>query len=167
MRNLNELLVHEIQDLYDAELQLVEALPKMSKKAQDDKLKAAFDSHLMETKEHARRLEKVAKMLGVKPDEVACKGMKGLIKEGEEVMKEGDEPEVIDAGLIGAAQKVEHYEIAAYGTARAHAQRLGLDDVVAILERNLEEESAANEKLTKIAESGVNQQALATADTRR
>jgi ferritin-like metal-binding protein YciE len=167
MKDLNELLIHEIQDLYDAEQQLIEALPTMSKKSQSPKLKAAFDAHLVETKEHARRLEKVAKLLGVKPDEVTCKGMKGLVKEGEEIIKEGDDPDVIDAGLIGAAQKVEHYEIAAYGTARAHALRLGLKEIASILDQTLQEEGDTDKKLTQLAEAGINAEAMAEATARR
>lgn len=166
MKNLNELLIHEIQDLYDAEQQLIEALPTMSKKSQSPKLKAAFDGHLVETKEHVRRLEKIAKMLGVKADEVTCKAMKGLIKEGDEIIKEGEDPDVIDAGLIGAAQKVEHYEIAAYGTARAHARRLGLTEIASLLDQTIQEEGDADKKLTELAEpGGLNQEAVATAAT--
>lgn len=161
MKNLNDLLIHEIQDLYSAETQLVDALPTMVEKAQDPKLKAAFERHLGETREHVARLERIAQLLDVDADEVTCKAMKGLIKEAEEVISEADEPQVIDAGLIGAAQRVEHYEMAGYGTARAHARRLGQMEIARLLQQTLDEESAANETLTRIAESGgVNQQAV-------
>jgi ferritin-like metal-binding protein YciE len=167
MENLRELLVHEIQDLYSAEQQLIEALPKMAEKAESPELKAAFQQHLEETQEHARRLEQAAELLGEKPTGVPCVGMKGLIKEGEEVMKEAKKSQVLDAGLIGAAQKVEHYEIAAYGTASAHAEELELMEVVELLEATLDEEQLCNEKLTQIAESGVNRDAAAAVERRR
>lgn len=152
MHTLQHLLVHEIQDLYSAEKQLIEALPKMAKKASHPQLKAAFQSHLAETEQQARRLEQIAQMLDVDPDEVTCKAMKGLVKEGEEVISEGIDPAVTDAGLIGAAQKVEHYEMAGYGTARAHAQNLGLTEIARLLQQTLDEESAANDKLNGLAE---------------
>ena len=159
MHTLQHLLVHEVQDLYDAEKQLIEALPRMAEKASHPQLKAAFTGHLRETEQQARRLEQIARMLNVDPDEVSCKAMKGLIKEGEEVIKEGKDPAVTDAGLIGAAQKVEHYEMAGYGTARAHAQNLGLIEIARLLQQTLDEESAANEKLTRLAEGSINQYA--------
>lgn len=163
MHNLRHLLVHDIQDLYSAEKQLVEALPKMAEKASDPELAAAFQHHLGQTEHHVVRLERIAEILGVEADEVTCKAMKGLIKEAEEVMKEAESPETLDAGMIGAAQKVEHYEMAGYGTARAYARKLGLTEVARILQETLDEESAANEKLTMIAESGINQQAVTAA----
>jgi ferritin-like metal-binding protein YciE len=167
MDNLRELLVHEIQDLYSAENQLIEALPKMADKAESPELKAAFQQHLEETQEHARRLEQAAELLGEKPGGVPCVGMKGLIKEGEEIMKEAKQPQALDAGLIAAAQKVEHYEIASYGTASAHAEELGLMDLVELLEATLDEEQMCNEKLTEIAEGGVNRDAAAAEERRR
>lgn len=167
MENLKELLVHEIQDLYSAEQQLIEALPKMADKAESPELKASFQQHLEETKEHARRLEQAAELLGEKPTGVPCVGMKGLVKEGDEIMKEAKQPQVLDAGLIAAAQKVEHYEIASYGTASAHAEELGLMDVVELLEATLDEELMCNEKLTQIAEGGVNRDAAAAEERRR
>ncbi len=163
MHNLRHLLVHDIQDLYSAEKQLVDALPKMAEKASDPELKAAFESHLGETQHHVVRLERIAEILGVEADEVTCKAMKGLIKEAEEIMDEADSPESLDAGMIGAAQKVEHYEMAGYGTVRAYARKLGLDEVARILQETLDEEAAANEKLTMIAEGGINQQAITAA----
>lgn len=163
MHNLRHLLVHDIQDLYSAEKQLIDALPKMAEKASDPELRAAFESHLGETQHHVVRLERIAEILGVDPDEVTCKAMKGLIKEAEEIMDEAESPESLDAGMIGAAQKVEHYEMAGYGTVRAYARKLGLDEVARILQETLDEESAANEKLTMIAEGGINQQAITAA----
>jgi ferritin-like metal-binding protein YciE len=159
MHTLQHLLVHEVQDLYDAEKQLIEALPRMAEKAAHPQLKAAFQSHLRETEQQVRRLEQIASLLAVEPDEVTCKAMKGLIKEGEEIIREGKDPAVIDAGLIGAAQKVEHYEMAGYGTARAHAQNLGLIEVARLLQQSLDEESGANEKLNRLAVGTINQYA--------
>lgn len=127
----------------------------MAEKATDPQLSAAFTGHLRETEHQVIRLERIAQILGVDPDEVTCKAMKGLVKEAEEVMGEAGSPETLDAGMIGAAQKVEHYEIAAYGTAGAYARRLGLIAVARILQETLNEESAANEKLTRLAESGI------------
>lgn len=163
MHNLRHLLVHDIQDLYSAEKQLVEALPKMAEKASDPELAAAFQHHLGQTEHHVARLERIAEILGVDADEVTCKAMKGLIKEAEEIMSEAESDETLDAGMIGAAQKVEHYEMAGYGTARAYAKKLGLTEVARILQETLDEESAANEKLTMIAEGGINQQAVTAA----
>lgn len=160
MNNLKHLLVHEIQDLYSAEKQFSEALPLLAEKATDADLKAALQLHCMETELQLQRLEKVAQILEVHPEEVVCKGMRGLIREAGDVI-DAEKPEVVDAGLIGAAQKVEHYEIAGYGTARAHAQRLGLVEVARILQQTLDEKAAANDKFTLIAESGINQMAVA------
>jgi ferritin-like metal-binding protein YciE len=162
MHNLKHLLVHEIQDLYSAEKQLAEVLPTLVDKAHDPELKSAFQLHLGEAAQQVRRLERVAEILDVAPDEVTCKGMRGLIKEAGDVIG-AEQPEVVDAGLIGAAQKVEHYEIAGYGTARAHAQRLGLLEVARLLQQTLDEKAAANDTLTLIAESGVNQLAVEAA----
>jgi ferritin-like metal-binding protein YciE len=161
MESLHELLVHEVKDLYSAENQLVKALPRMAKNAQNNELRRAFEQHLRQTEEHARRLERVAERLEAKPRGKKCVGMEGLIEEGKELLSEDAEAEVLDAGLIGAAQKVEHYEIAAYGTARAHAEQLGYQDVASTLQKTLDEESQANELLTAIAERMVNAQAQA------
>jgi ferritin-like metal-binding protein YciE len=159
MESLHELLVHEVKDLYSAENQLVKALPRMAKNAQNTELRKAFEQHLRQTEEHARRLERVAERLEAKPRGKKCVGMEGLIEEGKELLSEDAEPDVLDAGLIGAAQKVEHYEIAAYGTARSHAEQLGYRDVASTLQQTLDEESEANELLTAIAERMVNAQA--------
>lgn len=165
MKSMQDLFEHDLEDLLDAEKQLVEALPKMAQAANSDQLKTAIKDHLKETKTHVSRLEKAFKALGKEPKTVTCKGMQGLIKEGEEVMKNATDSNVMDAGLIGAAQKVEHYEISAYGTARAHAQALGHMDVADILQTTLDEEGHANKLLTQLAEGrmsyqGVNQMAL-------
>lgn len=142
---------HEIQDLYSAETQLISALPKMAEAAHSSKLKQAFKDHLQETKNQQARLEKVADILGCSTKGETCEAMKGLIKEGEKMIKEDAEPDVKDAGLIAAAQRVEHYEIAGYGTARHFAKILGLQEVADLLEETLEEEKDADEKLNDIA----------------
>jgi ferritin-like metal-binding protein YciE len=155
MDSLSDLLEDELKDLYSAENQLTKALPKMAKKASSAQLKAAFTSHLKETEGHVARLEKMSEKLGIKLGGKKCKAMEGLVEEGKEVIEEDGEPSVIDAALIGAAQRVEHYEIAAYGATRAMAQSLGLSDIVKLLQETLEEEGAADKKLTKIAEGEV------------
>lgn len=162
MHNLRHLLIHEVQELYSAARELVEAFPILVGKAHDPGLKSALQLHLGESEQQVRRLERVAEILEVNFDHLPCKGMKGLIREAGDVI-EAEKPEVVDAGLIGAAQKVDHYGIAGYGTARAHAQRLGLLEVARILSQTLDEKAAANDKLTLIAESGVNQLAVAAA----
>ena len=159
METLNELLMDEVKDLYSAENQLTKALPKMAKAAQNAQLRQAFEKHLRQTEEHVRRLERVAEQLGGSPRGKKCMGMEGLVAEGKELITEKPEADVLDAGLIGAAQKVEHYEIAAYGTARAHAEQLGLGQIAGLFQQTLDEELAANDKLTAIAEQQVNRQA--------
>ena len=165
IRSLEELFEHELEDLLSAEQQLVEALPKMAEAAGDAALKTAFKDHLKETRTHVSRIEKAFKKLGKEPKAHTCKGMQGLIKEGEDVIKSAADQTVMDAGLIGAAQRVEHYEIAAYGTARAHAQVLGHMELVDLLQTTLDEEGAANKLLTQLAEgrmsfAGANEKAL-------
>ncbi len=151
--NLRELLVDELKDLYNAEQQLVKALPKMAKAANSDELRRAFEEHLEQTKGHVERLDRAFESLDVATRGKKCMGMEGLIGEGKELL-EAEMPEaVLDAGIIGAAQKVEHYEIAAYGTARRHAELLDLDDVVQLLEQTLDEEKQTDERLTDIAET--------------
>jgi ferritin-like metal-binding protein YciE len=152
IEQLDTLFVEEIKDLYDAEKQLVRALPKMAKSASSEELRTAFEDHLAETKTHVQRLEQVFEMMGVPAKGKTCAGMKGLVEEGDEVMQEDAVEELLDAALIGAAQRVEHYEMAAYGTARAMAERLGKQDAVDLLQETLDEEKAADEKLTEIAE---------------
>lgn len=153
--SLNQLLADQIKDLYNAENQLVKALPKMAKASTDPALAAAFESHLDETRNHVRRLEQAASSLGFKPSGKTCKAMRGLIEEAAEVLDERGESAVIDAALIAAAQRVEHYEISAYGTARAIAEQLGENEVAALLQATLDEEAAADERLTDISEGGV------------
>jgi ferritin-like metal-binding protein YciE len=154
--NLNELLINELRDLYSAESQLIKALPKMAEAASDPKLKSAFEMHLKETEDQAYRLENIFSELGEKPTGETCKAMEGLVKESSDYVKAGGNPDVRDAGLIGAAQRVEHYEMAGYGTARALATRLGLSDIAQLLQTTLDEEAAADQKLTEIAEGQVN-----------
>jgi len=151
--NLRELLVEELKDLYSAENQLTKALPKVAKNASDPQLKKAIESHLKETEGHVARLEQIFETLEKSPKGKTCEGMKGLITEADERIKDGGEPAVLDAGLIADAQRVEHYEIAAYGSARTFANLLGEKEIVQLLEATLKEEKAADAKLTSIAES--------------
>jgi len=156
IESLEKLLEDQIKDLYSAENQLVKALPRMAKSASSEALRDAFTSHLEETRGHVERLDQVGEMLGIrKLTGKKCKAMEGLIEEGKEIL-DADGPEnIIDAGLIGAAQKVEHYEISAYGTARAMCEFLGKNDAAQLLQQTLDEESAADEKLTNISESEI------------
>lgn len=151
LETMKELLLDELQDLYSAETQITKALPKMAKASSASDLKHAFESHLQETEGHVQRLETIFMHLKASPKGKTCEGMKGLLKEGDERVKGGGEPEVLDAGLISAAQRVEHYEIAAYGSARTYAELLGESEIVKLLEKTLEEEKAADQKLTKVA----------------
>jgi ferritin-like metal-binding protein YciE len=162
LNSLQDLFVNQIQDLYDAENRLVEALPKMADAAHSPQLKQAFQSHLEETRGHVTRLEQVFEALGQPPKRETCQAMKGLIAEGEEAIKAKGDPAVKDAALIAAAQRVEHYEMAGYGTARTFAEQLAQDRSAAVLEQTLKEEKAADQKLNAIAKSSVNTQAAAT-----
>ena len=157
--SLHDLYVDELKDLYNAENQLLKALPKMAKAASAPKLKAAFTEHLEVTRGHVERLERVFEGLGASPKGKKCKAMEGLIEEGKEVMEEEGEDAVIDAALIGAAQRVEHYEMAGYGTVRTFAQLLGFDDAAALLQSTLDEEGEADKKLTQLAETVINVEA--------
>jgi ferritin-like metal-binding protein YciE len=157
--NLQELLVDEMRDIYNAENQILKALPKMAKKATNPKLKQAFESHLQETEGHVERLKQIFEGLGQKPTGKKCAAMQGIIQEGSELMSEDMSDEAMDAALIAAAQKVEHYEMASYGTVRAWATVAGMKDVAKVLQQTLTEEGAADQKLTKIAESSVNVEA--------
>jgi len=160
MKTFEDLFHHELKDLYSAEKQLTKALPKMAKAASNDELRTAFEDHLQETETQLQRLEQIFDKLGIPTTRVQkCKAMEGLIEEGKEIMEEDMEPELLDAALICAAQRVEHYEIAAYGCARTFAQQLGHDEVVELLQASIEEEGNADKKLTEIAESRVNQEA--------
>jgi ferritin-like metal-binding protein YciE len=156
---LHDLFEDQIKDLYSAENQIIKALPKMAKNASNPQLQAAFERHLEETRGHVARLEQIAEELEFTPKGKKCKGAEGLIEEGKEVMEEFDE-DTLDAGLIGAAQKVEHYEMAAYGTARAHAELLGYRKAARLLQQTLDEEMRTDKKLTQLAEGIVNIEAL-------
>lgn len=157
---LEALLIDEIKDLYSAENQIIKALPRMAKKASNAQLRAAFEQHLEETRNHAARLEQIAEELDTSLRGKKCKGMEGLIEEGKEVMEEDLEDNTKDAGMIGAAQRVEHYEIAAYGTARTFANLLGMKKVAKLLQQTLDEEAKTDKKLTQLAESIINVEAL-------
>lgn len=148
---IQDLLEEQIKDLYNAENQLVKALPRMAKKASTPTLQKAIQNHLEETRGHIERLTSIAELLEIKPGGKVCKAMKGLIEEGKEVLEEDGDDAVIDAALIAAAQRVEHYEISAYGTARALAEALGESKVVKILDQTLREEKAADETLSEIS----------------
>ena len=159
MATLEDLYIDLLKDLYSAEKQIVKALPKMAKNAESPDLQKAFQEHLRQTEGQVSRIERIFSDMGGSPRGKKCVGMEGLIEEGNELLQEDVEPDVLDAGLIAAAQKVEHYELAGYGTARAWAERLGYDQAARLLQETLEEESTANEKLNKIAESHVNMEA--------
>ena len=165
LNTLEDLLIHELKDLHSAEQQLVKALPKMAKAATNPDLVAGFEKHLEETKVHVERLDKIGEILGKKLTGMKCKAMEGLVEEGSEMISEDAEDSVRDAGLIGAAQRVEHYEMAGYGTAATFARQLGHDDVAKILAQTLEEEKATDAKLTELAESAVNVEAGAAGET--
>jgi ferritin-like metal-binding protein YciE len=159
LKNLQDLLHHEIQVLYSAETQLIAAMPKMAKNAHDQQLKNAFEMHLEQTKQQKERLEQAAKILGIDPDGDGCPSMKGLIAEGEKVMHKDATPEALDAALISGAQKIEHYEISGYGTAAHLAEGLGLNEVHQLLSQTLNEEKNTDEKLNRLAKTNINQKA--------
>jgi len=166
MSDLKSLLNEQLQDLYDAEQQIVKALPKLVKAASDDELRSAFQEHLEETRGHVERLERAFEILGKPAETKTCKGIRGILAEGEEGLEKGVSGSLKDALLIAGAQRVEHYEMAGYGTAAAWADELGLDDVADLLGETLDEEEAADSKLSGIAEgglvtSGVNESAKA------
>jgi ferritin-like metal-binding protein YciE len=156
LNTLKSLYFHELKDLYSAEKQLIRALPKMAKAATNEELRAGFEEHLEQTKEHANRLEQLLKSHDQTTRGPRCKAMEGLIEEGSDLMEEEADPEVLDAGLICAAQKVEHYEIAGYGSARTFAEMLGDKEGARILQQTLDEEGATDKKLTKLAVSAIN-----------
>jgi ferritin-like metal-binding protein YciE len=164
MNTLMDALVDEVRDLYHAEKQLVKALPKMAKAATSDELREALESHLSETENQVGRLEQVFELLEEKPRAKTCPGMAGIIEEGANALKEDAEPAVLDAMIIAAAQRAEHYEMAAYGTAAAWAEGLGLSEVAELLRDTLDEEKATDEKLTALAEAGINDAASAGAE---
>lgn len=159
MDSLKDLYIDELKDLYNAENQLLKALPKMAKKASAPELKRAFQDHLMQTEGHVNRLEKIFEGLGEKPTGKTCKAMKGLVEEGKEIIEEDGDESVLDAALIGAAQRVEHYEIAGYGVVRTFASLLGENTAVDLLQRTLNEEGETDKKLTALAETVINVEA--------
>lgn len=164
---MQELFLDELRDLYDAEKQLTKALPEMADAASTEELRSAFEEHLEQTKGHVQRLDQIFEELGAKSSGKKCAAMVGLIKEGNEVVEDSDESAVRDAGLIAAAQKVEHYEMSGYGSARTHAQLLGNTRAASLLKETLDEEKAADAKLNEIAMSFINEEAVSMAGNGR
>jgi len=156
LNSFDDLLVEQLEDLYDAEKRLVSALPKMASAAHNSSLRSAFQEHLRQTQNHVTRLEQVFRHLGKSASSKTCDAMKGLISEGEEAINASGDADVKDAALIAAAQRVEHYEIAGYGTARTFAQQLGKQDAARLLQQTLDEEAATDRKLTDLAETSIN-----------
>jgi ferritin-like metal-binding protein YciE len=159
IETLRDLYVEQLQDLYSAETQLVAALPKMAEGASNTQLRTAFEEHLAQTRTQVNRLEQIFQQLGVEPGGHTCKGMEGLIKEGEEMIKAKGDSAAIDAGLIAAAQRVEHYEIAGYGCVRTYANLLGEQQAVSMLQQTLDEEAMTDQQLTDLAEHVINLEA--------
>jgi ferritin-like metal-binding protein YciE len=164
LMTMRDLYVHELRDLLSAENQIIKALPKMAKAASSDELRAAFEEHLEQTKEHARRLETIFERMGMTSRGKKCKAVEGLIEEGKETMEKDADESVLDAALIASAQRVEHYEIAAYGCARTYARLLGEDEAAEMLQRTLDEEGDTDKKLTDLAERAINVEAVAAAE---
>ncbi|HTM54114.1 MAG TPA: ferritin-like domain-containing protein [Pirellulales bacterium] len=164
LQTLEDLLVKELRDLYSAEKQLIRALPKMAKAANSEALREALQEHLEVTKEQAVRLEQIFDQLGISSRGPKCEAMEGLIAEGEELLEQEGAPAVMDAGIISAAQRVEHYEMAGYGSARTFARLLGHDEMAETLQKTLDEEGDADEKLTELAESEINVEAASRAN---
>jgi len=156
MNSLRELYVEELKDLYSAETQILKALPRMIRAASNKDLQRAFTVHERQTQQHVKRLERIFRMLDESTRGKKCKGMEGLLEEGQELIKERPEPEVLDAGLIAAAQRVEHYEIAGYGTVRTYARQLGEEEQANLLQETLDEEGETDKLLTSLAESSIN-----------
>lgn len=167
IESLQDLYVEDLRDLYSAEQQIMKALPQMAEGAHNPELRAAFEQHLKVTREQVRRLDSIFGELDQKPTGKKCKGMEGLLEEGREMLKEDADPDVKDAALIAAAQKVEHYEIASYGTVRNYARQLGLKNHVDLLQRTFDEEGETDQRLSSLAESGINEQALTGRRTSR
>ncbi len=159
LTTLRDLYIDELKDLYNAENQLLKALPKMAKGSTSPELRAAFEEHLEVTRGHVERLEQIFGKLGVNPKGKKCKAMEGLVEEGKEMLEEDASPEVLDAGIIAAAQRVEHYEMAGYGCVRTYAKLLGEEDAAALLQQTLDEEAEADKKLTELAETVINPKA--------
>jgi len=160
LKTLEDLFVHEVRDLHSAEKQLIKALPKMAKAASSEKLRRGIEEHLEQTREHENRLDQILKQLGKTSRGARCEAMEGLIEEGQRLIDEDAEPHVKDAGLISAAQRVEHYEIAGYGTARTYAKLLGHSEAEDLLQQTLDEERATDEQLTELAMSEINVEAM-------
>jgi ferritin-like metal-binding protein YciE len=160
IKSLEDLFVHELKDLYSAEKQLVSALPKMASKSSHAELRAAFEEHLEVTRGHVQRIEKIFEQLDNSPRGEKCDGMEGLVEEAEGVMEDTEDDDVLDAALIAAAQKVEHYEISSYGTARTYAEMLGQDGAARLLQQTLDEEKEADAKLNELAKGMVNWDAM-------
>lgn len=160
LQTLEDLFLDELKDIYNAEQQILKALPRMAKKASAPELRKAFEQHLKQTEAQVQRLERVFAKMNQKAKGKTCKGMQGLIEEGKEMMSEDISDDVLDAALIAAAQKVEHYEIAAYGTLRTYAELLGMDDAAKLLQQTLDEEGQTDKKLTELAEQLVNPEAV-------
>jgi ferritin-like metal-binding protein YciE len=160
MKTLEDLFEHQLKDLYSAETQLIEAIPKMVEHAKDSKLKKAFEDHLEETKQQKTRLEEVCKALDIDPKGETCKAMEGLVKEAEGFIKEKKDDDVTNAGLIAEAQRIEHYEISGYGTAIRYAKELGHKEIAKKLKKTLDEEYGADDKLNKMAEQRLNREAI-------
>ncbi len=167
LKSLDDLLVDELRDLYDAEHQITKSLPKMAEKASSSELRSAFREHLQVTGQHIQRLEQVFQQLGQSGKGKSCEAMQGILRQGEQTMQEEADPEVMDAALIAAAQRVEHYEIAGYGAVRAYAQQLGHNQVARLLQQTLNEEGEADKKLTQIAERSINVRAASGPTERR
>jgi len=161
--SLRKLYVEDLKDVYSAEKQILQALPKMVKKASNQQLRKALEEHRLITEKQVDRLDRIFESLGKSPRGKKCKAMEGLLEEGKELLQEDIDPEVLDAGIIGAAQKVEHYEIATYGTLRTYAELLGENEHVKLLQQTLNEEGDADKKLTQLAESTINVEAMAEA----
>ena len=164
LKSLDDLLVHELQDIYHAEGQITKALPKMIKAANHPELRAAFEEHLQQTEGQIERLERVFELLGIPAKGKKCEGMAGIIAEGQKTLEEHASPDVLDAALIAAAQKVEHYEIASYGCVATYAEMLGYDQVHELLGQNLDEEESTDERLSDLAESVINIEAADESD---
>jgi len=162
IKTMNDLYVHQLQDIYYAERQILKSLPDMIGKASNKDLKTGLQMHLKETENHVARLEQVFKLHDLKPKAIDCPAIDGIIEEADEIVSEVDDKDVLDAAIVAAAQAVEHYEITRYGTLIAWAHQMGRDDAAAILQKTLEEEKAADRKLTSVAESKVNRQAAAS-----
>lgn len=160
MNTMQELMEHMIQDLYSAENQILEALPQLMQQVQNDQLRQALQTHLQETEQQVERLKQIAQQIGIDPEGETCMAMQGLVEEAQDLLSQLEDGPVADAAIIGAAQKVEHYEIAAYGTARTLAQQAGQDQIADLLQQTLDEEKQTDEKLTSIATGRVNQEAV-------